>query len=602
MRAVAVLLLALAGSCRSPEAAATARGLLVFVRAAGDVPVPGARVDLFAGPPDREYDDYDALEFRPSADPPPVLSTAVTGREGAVAFDLPPPGRYWLSAVAEGFGRETVGTTVVEGSAPPEIAVFLVPGSPLSGTITGDESEPLSGVEVIAAPTCQCRVWPCDAACDRATTDSKGRFRFGTLAPGDYGIWYRPESGVLVGAGTVRAPLVTHLPIRAYRGGVVAGVVRDAETGAPLEGAVVRVLDSWPEQATVVVAEARTNHAGRFEAATHRAICDVKGFAVALRGYAPTPVGELTLLEHFSNGQRLDLDLALAKEATLRGRVLGPSGPVGGIRVSCTQEDFDHRAIDVTSDADGEYRFADLDAGPYCLLVELTPRNEERFDVDVAAGADHVHDLRLDDLRLSDIKGRVIDMEGNPVPGARVWSGDGPRRAETRTDAQGRFALRIWTLHGVADITADAPGSNFLRGHDWLDIANGDVEIRLIRGAGIRGSVRAADGSPVAGARIAAGAWVMMPTTSTLPFDFDSLCEGVTAPDGSYEFRPACAWSADFLRAWSPVDGALVDTWSGVDEGAVWRFDASFPGPGWSREEPCFRDRAAGSRGSPCRS
>jgi hypothetical protein len=161
------------------------------------------------------------------------------------------------------------------------------------------------------------------------------------------------------------------------------------------------------------------------------------------------------------------------------------------------------------------------------LLVELTPGNEERFphDVDVAVGADNLQEIRVDDLRLSDVKGRVVDHDKeNGVPGARVWSGDGPRRAETRTDAQGRFALRITTLHGIAEVTAEAPGSNLLRSQHRLDVADGDIEIQLMHGAGIRGHVRAADGSPLAGARIATGAWQLDGgTTTTPPFDFDSL-------------------------------------------------------------------------------
>jgi hypothetical protein len=163
-----------------------------------------------------------------------------------------------------------------------------------------------------------------------------------------------------------------------------------------------------------------------------------------------------------------------------------------------------------------------------------------------------------------------------------VWSGDGPRRAETRTDAQGRFALRIATLRGIGEITAEA--SNFIGGRDAIDVADGDVEIRLIQGSGVRGHVRAADGSPVAGARIAAGAWIIFAgTTTTPPFQFDNLREGLTAPDGSYEFRiprdGVRAWWADLLRAWSPVDGAMVETSNGADEGTAWRFDVSFAQP-----------------------
>ena len=535
--------------------------LLVFVRSVGEVPVPGARVELFPGPAQNEYSDMDAFRFRPSADPPRALAEAVTDGKGAAAFDLPPSGRYWVSAAAPGFGRETVGATVVAGVAPPELIVPLVAGHALDGTVTGDAGGPLAGIDVIAAPTWQCRIWPCDEACDRTRTDPLGRFRFDGLAPGEYGIWYRPEGSMPVCAGIVRIPLVAHLPVHAHRGGVVAGVVKDADTGTPIEGAVVRALDYHD----VVRVEARTDAAGRFEVRTNEKACGFLNLSVERSGYVPAYEGPPgTPAENIATGQRLDLDLRLRRAAAVKGQVVGPAGPVAGVRVLCQRCEWrdskrlriydDTSSPDTTSGADGSYRL-DVQEGTYDLMVQFsgTRRNwdwDDVGEVDVPAGGDVTHDIHID-LATADVSGSVVDDKGKGVAGAGVWSGEGTRRTETGSDACGHFVLRVNLFQRGAEIAADAPGF----APDETTYDGEPVNLRLLPLVTFMARVRASDGTPVVGARVAAGYGIV--GTCVFLYRFDGLCQGVTAADGSCKL-PVPVDSDTFLREWSPFDGSAA--------------------------------------------
>lgn len=116
----------------------------------------------------------------------------------------------------------------------------------------------------------------------------------------------------------------------------------------------------------------------------------------------------------------------------------------------------------------------------------------------------------------STVQGRVVDSDGNPVPGARItWlrrakTDNKPKEttetfAVTTSDAEGRFALKddmVPTSLAYSRLLVRAAGFG-LRGFA-LDLENleAPVEIRLDPSYAIAGSVLAPDGKPVQGATV----------------------------------------------------------------------------------------------------
>ncbi len=103
------------------------------------------------------------------------------------------------------------------------------------------------------------------------------------------------------------------------------------------------------------------------------------------------------------------------------------------------------RRIDATS----EYRWV-VSATGFALATS------EWFRLD-GDGGDHAP-ARVTLRPLAAIRGRVVDRSGRPLAGVRLFqSGDGPRRTETRSDADGRFELAGY-LPGNGFLFAEATG------------------------------------------------------------------------------------------------------------------------------------------------
>jgi RNA polymerase sigma-70 factor (ECF subfamily) len=192
-------------------------------------------------------------------------------------------------------------------------------------------------------------------------------------------------------------------------------------------------------------------------------------------------------------------------------------------------------------DPDGVFAFALERSGTYDLRVSSPDhRVVDLPDLAVEPG------VALRDLVVvldpgTTVTGRVVDdADGQPIAGAVVGPATLP--GETRlallvvgrgdechhavTDPTGRF--RLGGLHSEARQRLAAVHPEYAEGYAWARVGSGnEVEIRLPRGFRIRGTVRASDGSPVAGALIGMAG----PET---PLARAAL----TAADGTYETPP----------------------------------------------------------------
>lgn len=132
-----------------------------------------------------------------------------------------------------------------------------------------------------------------------------------------------------------------------------------------------------------------------------------------------------------------------------------------------------------------------------------------------------VHDGGDDAARL-DLSGRVVDLSGRPVAGARLRCTPeaGGQGVDAVTDEAGRFALRVLGEPQRLRVEAAGFGAEELR---RVEPPAGDLEITLYKLRGLEGVVRA-------GGRPAAEATVVLRGPS------GTLTE-TSGPDGAFQFR-----------------------------------------------------------------
>ena len=250
-------------------------------------------------------------------------------------------------------------------------------------------------------------------------SDDAGHGSFALLSAGRYHLSARhPELGEsrpleveIRGGERTEVELVLSRP-----GAAIVGTVRGVE---PHELARLRVAASSQDAAGNWV-HASVDHAGRFRLPVPAGTWTL----VALTGDGRWPASRTVTV---AEGEEVEVDLEITPGATLSGtvRLNGEPLPAAGLRLVGAGVD------EVASDWQGRFRFTGLPPGSYLLTV-LGYDEERRLEVD----GDREFDVELDRVTLS---GRVVDVAGGPLAGARVSLPDAG--AEARTDPAGRFRL-----------------------------------------------------------------------------------------------------------------------------------------------------------------
>jgi len=269
-----------------------------------------------------------------------------------------------------------------------------------------------------------------------------------------------------------------------------------------------------------------------------------------------------------------DLTLCLQRATDLAGRVVDEAGaPVGGatVRWSVWDGNEDVRGATVT---DPEGRFT-APAGRIWLHVLA-----EGY---APATANARQAVRIVLERGGRVAGVVRTAAGAPVAGALVLLATEHVPAETRTDAQGRYALRMPAGHLVHALV-DAPG--WLPLGSWTDelplpprpvVAGGELafDITLPPAAPLHGTVVHAD-APVPNARV-----TLVRVTTRWPVPVGETVSDALGrfafpevPDGTYELRAVSGAlrgkaGAGVVDAAAPPDVQVALAPTGRIEGAV---------------------------------
>ncbi len=388
-------------------------------------PLSGARIELAS---------WDRFELRRLQD--------VTGEDGRFRLAPVPPGRYRLSAAAEGFAdTELPQPVTVAAEPPPPLDIALSRGATVSGRILGLSPEDLAQVEVTAAADtgAEAAVW----------TDGRGRYEAGPLTPGDWTL-----SAILwSGQRRARARLAVGASDRE--------IVRDLEFEKRLTLTAQVLADGEP------LPDARVSLRGRNVAADRTALTDYDG-RVRIDDLEPDTysVGvsqtQKLLIHNDQVDLREDRDLVIRFEtATLDGRVASAAdgAPVADAAVSLRPLEGPDYMVSTGTKDDGRFAMYHVQPGRYRLEARAQGFTAASQEIQLAGGqeVDGI-DISLEPAAGAKLRVRLASGE---VPGlvhvlARDASGV-TVLADTRpADTTGTIDLAslpagAWTLFAAAE-------------------------------------------------------------------------------------------------------------------------------------------------------
>jgi protocatechuate 3,4-dioxygenase beta subunit len=332
-------------------------------------------------------------------------------------------------------------------------------------------------------------------AAARVRSEPDGSFVLGPLARRRYDVWAEGPDGRTAATARNKQPgnrIDLHLAEAARITGVVS-----APDGAPVEGARVIAVDDTR------LHEARTGPLGEYELAPLPATANFRigvyvrvvaaGFVAAERTHLVLDTGERRL------------DFVLERGGVLVGLVrdAATGKPIARASVGEGWEPF-HRRVE--TDANGAFKLGDVDIAPN----EAFAAHAQGY-LPASAQSDGSGRVEFALVRARSVAGLVVDPDGRPVAGARVYlRGFGPRyerrsrrsgRPSTMTGPDGRFRL---DGIGYEEIALAA----FARG--WAPGEEGPIRlpaaeqarVQLRPGFSVAGVVRDRDGRPAPGIRV----------------------------------------------------------------------------------------------------
>ncbi len=517
---------------------------------------------------------------------PPSSRTARTGLDGRfdVALDDEFP-THLLFVSAPGHGPAIAGP-LRPGA---DVEVVLDAGESWKGRVVDATGAPVAGARVRA-----CVVMPWFAFVREATSDATGSFRLDAMPePQLTGRGGHATAAWLVASANGFAPSVTGgqggqlgsgqqpvgLTITLLRGAALVGRLLDAESGAPISGAVLRfasldmnagwsTLDRGPKRVhadspfgRTPIADATTDAEGRFRfghvpclpgprPAPAEESADRRPWAgqltTTIDGYAPLWLA----VRQIEEGGTDTRDVRLSRAAIVKGRLVdgsgnGLAGFSGQIEIGAPTR----WANSFVSDGEGRFVIRDIPAPSTGVAARIRVRGDSgsvESPVDVRGGAtSDVPDVVVHIGRHADegvkLRVRVVGPDGAPIWGAYaqfvepVGVGSG-----ATTDRTGRVVVSISAgrLATTELIEVAAWTTGYARSSVRKARALGQSEeflIQLQTGRRIAGLVRLADGTPAAGAIVRAERVRAAPASPT-PVDPDRPQTG-TDSTGQFTFE-----------------------------------------------------------------
>jgi protocatechuate 3,4-dioxygenase beta subunit len=452
-----------------------------------------------------------------------------TDREGRFVFEKGRAGSFRLKAFGPGYAAEDIAVDVKPTpDEQPFDVVLRHQGGTIRGRVVDRRGEPLAEARVVAIPQAtftyrglgrgllerpprsdQQEAWIGD---DAVWTEVRpdGTYTLEHMAEGEYAVCalrpdpphaLREQVQVREGAATEGVDLTMDTEAQVF----LAGQVWTPD-GTPLAQADVEVAASFarlPDRFT-------TDAEGRFRW-YHPNL--TQGGPVVVRAEEVGVAQERLVPDEVGNGRRAvpaAFDLHLRPGATLGGGVTAARNgqPLEGVEVQFQLQDPATFPLPpVRTEADGSFTLEQVPPGRGKL--EIQPPGgylwEPSRELTVEPGEVR-RDLNFTLSRGAMVTGRVVDPQGQPVPGAVVRL-DG--EWDVKADAEGGFRFEN-RRPGVFFL--EAQGADYLPARRWLEVqevgaglrASPSVELQLRPGSTLTGTVRDPAGKPLAGVQVAA--------------------------------------------------------------------------------------------------
>ncbi|MFW5750033.1 MAG: carboxypeptidase-like regulatory domain-containing protein, partial [Planctomycetota bacterium] len=367
-----------------------------------------------------------AIELRDSWEEFRLVAATTTDADGAFVFDDCCSGNYRFH-VAHSTALTGSHVLPVGGDFNHMILRMRTGGADVRGTITGPAGEPVADVTVAAGCFHSCR------------SDASGHYRLTGLEPGWTGLLITPPDGLFVACNqsTVSLSLDAVGDNEHSIALVRAGALRVAPTspGADDQSAplTIRLRPQGHWQETYTFAEQQPENG-----------------AVALD---PIAAGTYDIAVRSSDSALLTGTVSVSAGATagftgvlpvstpIVGTVVDGEGrPVSKAQVWGYDNTLFHDSRSTLTDDQGRFELGGFGSNPISLYIDHQDFVRLHRPIDPSQRA--VDELRLVMHGLTDCRGTVRDVAGEPVAGARVtasWKdGNSP---VTITDAQGGFTL-----------------------------------------------------------------------------------------------------------------------------------------------------------------
>jgi len=289
------------------------------------------------------------------------------------------------------------------------------------------------------------------------STDGRGHARVEYAPASKYlGVTAKPDGYVPTQVAwrnyTTKEPVPDKFTLELEKGTTIGGIIHD-EAGQPIPGVTVFLLihrkgeDANNSRITTAIWDfpVKTDEDGRWHCDVAPKELDDPWIRLSHPDYLSDEMYGMTPKPPLAKLRDQTGVMVLKKGAALAGRVLDDTGkPIANAKVMQGQDRFGSHFPDTKTDAEGNFKFAQVRKGSDVVLpVTARGRAPDQKTIRVDKDTTDV-EFRLEPGHI--VKGRVVDPAGKPLGGVMIatdtWRGNRALMFRTNTDGDGRWTWK----------------------------------------------------------------------------------------------------------------------------------------------------------------